>query len=350
MCKGEVGKMRVVEVVQQDNLFPNFENSHKHKEKILYAMVAPILFGLLVGLKSEVVESCGGMDKILLRELARNYRAGDGDCGICFEYAVHSAIRNNNPLVIERIQSALSMCGIEGKNTTSILLGFEKSKILQINNELLNALTENSVLLSGANGEKVKIKKHLEEIQKSFRYYNARKNLPVSIMGIWKADLFIGNTDTDMWVAASVKINHLALKYARGLAIGIVPSRWEQERPCQIRNGMIVCPLLYENNFMQFFYSAWRIVSYFIKNDAFVPHERVLAGIEELRVARFLEQKRDVPVLELVDDDLRKLAHPTLLLAENKHIVTMDMNNNFSNKEDTNSTILVPNSILQPVF
>jgi len=342
--------MRIVNVVQQDALFPNFENSHKQKEKILYAMVAPILFGLLVGLKSEVVESCGGMDKILLRELARNYREGDGDCGICFEYAVHTAIRNKNPLVIERIQSALSMCGIEGKNITSILLGFEKSKVLQINNELLNVLTENSILLSRPYGEKIKIKKHLEEIQKSFRFHNVRKNLPVSITGIWKADLFIGNTDTDMWVAASVKINHLALRYARGLAIGIVPSRWEQERPCQMKNGMIVCPLLYENNFMQFFYSAWRIVSCFIKNDAYVPHERVLAGIEELRVAKFLEEKREVPVLELIGDDLRKLAHPTLLLAESKRIVTTDMNNIFSDKDDTNSTIIVPNSILQPVF
>ena len=63
-----------------------------------------------------------------------------------------------------------------------------------------------------------------------------------------------------------------------------------------------------------------------------------------------MERKRDVPVLELVDDDLRRLAHPTLLLAERKHIVTIDMNNNFSDKEDTNSTIIVPNSILQPVF
>lgn len=25
--------MHIVEVVQQDDLFPNFENSHKHKEK-----------------------------------------------------------------------------------------------------------------------------------------------------------------------------------------------------------------------------------------------------------------------------------------------------------------------------
>lgn len=342
--------MHILDVVQQNDLFPNFENSHVHKEKILYTMVTPILFGLLVGLKSEVVESCGGMDKILLRELARNYREGDGDCGICFEYAVHSAIRNNNPLVIERIQSALSMCGIEGKNTTSILLGFEKSKILQINNELLNTLTEKSILLSGPYGEKIKIKEYLEQIQKSFRCSTARKNLPVSLTGIWKADLFIGNTDTDMWVAASVKINPLALRFERGLAIGIVSSRWEQERPCQIKNGMIVCPLLFENNFMQFFYSAWKIVYFFLKNDAKIPHERNLTSIEELRVARYLEQKRAVPVLELIDDDLKRLAHPTLLLAQSKHIVTTDMDNNFSDKDDTNSTIIVPNSILQPVF
>ncbi|MGN0294688.1 MAG: hypothetical protein ACI4D3_11875 [Lachnospiraceae bacterium] len=342
--------MRIVDVIQQDNLFPNSENSHKHKEKILYAMVAPILFGLLVGLKSEVVESCHGIDKILLRELARNYREGDGDCGICFEYAVHSAIRNNNPLVIERIQSALSMCGIEGKNTTSILLGFEKSKLLQINNELLNTLTENSILLSEPYGERIKIKKYLERIQKSFRFYNTRNNLPVRINGIWKADLFVGNTDTDMWAAASVKINPLALRYAKGLAIGIVPSRWEQEKPCQVKNGMIICPLLYENNFMNYFYSAWRIVYFFIKNDAKIPHERFLAGIEELRVAKYLEQKRDVPVLELVDDDLKRLAHPTLLSAKSKQIVTTDIYNNFSDQEDTNSTIIVPDPILRPVF
>lgn len=342
--------MRIVNVIQQDNLFPNYENSHKQKEKILYAMVAPILFGLLVGLKNEVIESCHGIDKILLRELARNYREGDGDCGICFEYAVHSAIRNNNPLVIERIQSALSMCGIEGKNTTSILLGFEKSKILQINNELLNTLTENSILLIKPYGERIKIKKYLEEMQKSFWCHNTRNNLPLSIRGIWKSDLFIGNTDTDMWAAASVKINPIALRYAKGIAIGILPSRWGQMKTCQEKNEMIICPLLYDNHFMYFFYSAWRVVYHFLKNDASIPHERFLAGIEELRVAKYLEQKRDVPVLELVDDDLKKLAHPTLLFAESKHLVTTDMYNNFSCKEDTNSTIVVPNSILQPVF
>lgn len=342
--------MQIINVVQQDNLFPKFENSHKHKEKILYAMISPILFGLLVGLKREVIESCRGIDKILLRELARNYREGDGDCGICFEYAVHSAIRNKNTFVIEQIQNALSMCGIEGKNTTSILLGFEKSKILQINNELLNTLTETSILLNGVNGEKIKIKKYLEEIQKSFRYRNVRSKLPISIAGIWKADLFIGNLDTDVWVAASVKINPFALRYAKGLAIGIVPSKWGRDDSCKVQNGMVICPLQYENRFMQFFYSAWRCVYYFIRNDAKVPHERFMTGIEELRIAEYLEKNRDVPVLELVDDDLRKLAHPTLILVDSKSIVTTDLNNNFSDTENTDSTIIAPDSIFRSAF
>lgn len=343
--------MRLIDVTQQDELFPGKypSNSHKHKASIIYAFVGPILFGLLVGLKNEVVESCGGINNVLLRELARNYREGDGDCGICFEYAVHSAIRQNNPLVIERIQSALSMCGIRGTNTTSILLGFEKSKILQINNELLNTLTSNSILVTGPYGEKVRIKELLEDMQNSFRNRNVRKNLPVSITGIWKADLFIGNTDTDMWVAASVKINHLSLEHAKGLAIGIVASRYEQERPCHVKNDMIICPLLYTNAFMQYFYSAWRVVLEFIKNDAKAPHEKRLSGVEELQVADYLQKNRDAPVLELVDDDLNRLAHPTLLLPKDKQIITTDMLNRH-NPDDTNSTIIVPNSFLWPVY
>lgn len=342
--------MNFINIIQQDELYPNFENSHKHKEKIIYAMVAPILFGLLIGLKKEVIESCRGIDKILLRELARNYREGDGDCGICFEYAVHSAIRNNNPMVMEQIQNALSMCGIEGRNTTSILLGFEKSKILQINNELLNTLTETSTLLSGTNGERIKIKEYLEDIQKSFRFRNARSHLPAAIAGIWKADLFIGDLNTDMWVAASVKINPFALRYARGLAIGIVPSKWGRNNLCKVQNGMVICPLLYENSFMQFFYSAWRCVRYFIRHDAKIPHEKFLSGIEELRVAEYLEKKREVPVLELVDNDLRKLAHPTLLLVDRKPIVTTDLYNNISDMDNANSTIILPDSLFKPSF
>ena len=93
-----------------------------------------------------------------------------------------------------------------------------------------------------------------------------------------------------------------------------------------------------------------KVISEFIKYDAKVPHERFLSGIEELSVAQYLEQNRERPVLELVDEDLKRLAHPTLLLPEVKNIITTDINNNFLNQDKTNSTIVVPNSILKSTF
>lgn len=58
----------------------------------LIAVVRPILDGLLQSLKADVANEVGGLSGVKLKMLPRLYRAGDGDCGICFEYAVHDAI------------------------------------------------------------------------------------------------------------------------------------------------------------------------------------------------------------------------------------------------------------------
>ena len=65
----------------------------------LFAVTIPILKGILYSLNRDIVNEIGGYDKISLAMLARLYREGDGDSGICFEYAVHDAIVNNNPMV-----------------------------------------------------------------------------------------------------------------------------------------------------------------------------------------------------------------------------------------------------------
>jgi hypothetical protein len=38
--------------------------------------------------------------------LPRLRRPGDGDIGICFEYAVHDALNQRNPMVVERVAEA----------------------------------------------------------------------------------------------------------------------------------------------------------------------------------------------------------------------------------------------------
>jgi hypothetical protein len=55
----------------------------------LVAVVRPILTGVLYALKHELVSQVGTYDNISLLLLSRLYKPGDGDCGICFEYAVH---------------------------------------------------------------------------------------------------------------------------------------------------------------------------------------------------------------------------------------------------------------------
>lgn len=80
----------------------------------LTSVVVPILRGLLLSLNRDMVQKVGGIDKISLSLLARLYKPGDGDCGICFEYAVHDAIIRNEPSVLDRIDSALtSYCKIQ---------------------------------------------------------------------------------------------------------------------------------------------------------------------------------------------------------------------------------------------
>lgn len=66
------------------------------------------------------------------------------------------------------------------------------------------------------------------EVKELFRRQNAgkldRAKLPDSINGLWKADLFIGNTIMDNWVGTTVKINPSQLESARGLRLGIKPN------------------------------------------------------------------------------------------------------------------------------
>ncbi len=338
--------MALFELIPRDSFFANQDvhDLNLHREKILLAMIGPILFGLTVKLKHEVTKDFGSINDILLRQLARSYRDNDGDCGACFEYAVHSAIRNNNPLVMERIQYALSLCGIKGNKTTSFLLGFEKAGILQISNELNNNLTPDSKLITNLYGESIAIKEYINAMINSFRKQSFRGALPTTIQGIWKADLFIGNTDSDMWVAASVKINRLDLKYSRGLCLGIVPATWNKEPACSSKGGMIVCPLLYSKSFMELFYSSWQIVTKFLKNDAKLPKEMELYHPVERKVAKYLASMRDRPVFELVDNDLRQLAHPTIVELKATKIETVDFLDK-SIRRASNMTIFVPNSL-----
>ncbi len=269
----------------------------------LTAAVRPILEGTLYALKSDVVDEAGGYAALKLKMLPRMYRQGDGDCGICFEWAVHDAISRSDPLIVERIEDALSKCRVPGTELSSILFGAEKTGAVQLIQTVNDLLTKDSRLLAGTRGQPVKLKKHITLVASAFRRQSARLALPYSIAGLWKADLFVGCTDSDRWVGTTVKINERTLESGKGLRVGIVPTRQGESDAVRKdnRRNLVVCPLPHDASFMEVFYRGWGIVQQFISADAEVPKEVELPLPADRQVAKYLADRREFPIVDVLE-------------------------------------------------
>ncbi|HVM79019.1 MAG TPA: hypothetical protein VMU06_08360 [Stellaceae bacterium] len=280
----------------------------------LTAVIRPMLKGVLYAIKADVVREVGGYENVKLMMLPRLHRPGDGDCGICFEYAVHDAVSRNDAHVLERVEDAARICRLPGTQLRSILFGVEKSGAQQLVDTANAVLTDDSQLLQGTPGRPVKLRRYLNVLAAAFRKPQTRPALPFSIRGLWKADLFLGHSDSDRWLGTTVKINPSHLETAAGLRIGIVPTR--QGRSDRVYHdeakNLVVCPLLHDADFMQIFYEGFRVIQAFLAADAHVPPEIDLPRPADREVARILEERRDFKVLEVIDA-IAKFGQPELL-------------------------------------
>ncbi len=247
--------------------------------------------------------------------LPRLYRPGDGDVGICFEYAVHEALNNGDARVAERVSDAIKLCRIKPANTPkSILFGFEKSGSVQLIKTAKNILTDESRSLAGGVGQPPKLRRRLNILAAAFRRPTTRYALPWSIRGLWKADLFVGSVESQQWVGTSVKINASQLEGAAGLRVGIVPTR--QGKSDKVRldegRGLVICPLHHDADFMQVFYEGWRVVQAFLAADAKVPKEVALPRPVDREICRMLEERREYPAVDVIEA-LSIFSQPELL-------------------------------------
>jgi hypothetical protein len=280
----------------------------------LVAVARPVIVGVLQSISAEVVGTFGERDQLPLRMLGRLRKRGDGDCGIAFEYAVHDAVISADPIVVERVADALNKCRIVCGNPASILFAIEKAGAQQLISTEISLITENSRLLTGQPGQPIKLKKYLNTIAAAFRRPATRPNLPQSIRGLWKADLFLGSTETDHWVGSTVKINPSHLEPARGLRIAIVPSLAGRSDGIRLdeQKNLVICPLPHDGSFMQIFYEGWRIVQALCEEDFKMPREIDVPTSTHREVARIFVERRDFPVVEVIDAT-RKFAQPELL-------------------------------------
>ena len=208
----------------------------------------------------------------------------------------------------------MALCNIPGYGISSILFGAEKAGAVNLIDTAKDLLTPESILLSGSKGRPVKLRKHIEVVASAFRRPAERKLLPHSVNGLWKADLFAGHSDTDRWIGVTLKINRANLEGARGLRLGIVPAH-EGESDAITHDdskNLVICPLPYDRSFMQVFYQAWEVIVQFLAADAKLPKEVSLPRPPSRQVARFLEDRRNFPVIDVIDA-LNPLAQPELL-------------------------------------
>ena len=289
-----------------------------------FAMVVPVVEAILFSLARDRIERLGGVERITLHDLAREFREGHGDAGICFEYAVHEAIANENPLIHPLASEVLErFCKIK-QGAQSILFGPEKEGVIPVLESVQDALTTDSVVQVGNRGRPPKLRRYIPQIVNAYRRHEARTNLPRSIRGIWKADLFLGNSGPDWWVGTTVKINPSLLQGAQGLRLAIYPRQNASDGPRKDgRLNLVRLPLPYDAAFMELFYKAFFLVRAFLDADATVPKPVALPDAEDRFVTQELAARRDFPAVEVVGV-LRGMAQPGLL--ETGAITNIDVN------------------------
>ncbi|ALX04771.1 hypothetical protein AERYTH_08710 [Aeromicrobium erythreum] len=308
------------------------------------AAIAPILHGLLFSTKLERIEWHGGYEVITLKQLAVSREPGDGDLGICFEYAAHDAVARGEESVVDRVSEALKLCRVGDGTPSSILFGAEKAGAQSLIATAASTLTDDSRVMSGVAGRPVKLKRHLDSLARAFRQASAREALPGSIRGLWRADLFLGTTDDDRWVGTSVKHNPRDLTPGgQGMRIGLVPLPWDGSDLVRLdeQKNLVICPVPYNDAFMEVFNVAWRIVAAVMAARGKQPKAALLALASEQFVAKELVDRMNLPVLEVIEA-MRVLGQPHLLRPKEEDISLVPAGRSSSTQETGQVVAPVP--------
>ncbi len=101
--------------------------------------------------------------------------------------------------------------------------------------------------------------------------------------------------------------------------------------------NLVVCPLPYDQAFMEIFYQGWQVVQQFVKVDAKMPKEVALPRYAERQVARYLTDRREFPVVDVIDA-LSALAQPELLQTQ-EHSATLISRRESSPEVETGAVV-----------
>lgn len=279
-----------------------------------FAMISPILTGMLYSTKQDLIDQAGGYDKISFEMFCRIYVEHPGDYGICFEYAVHRSIFERDATVYPLVSQVIEdFCKIKG-GVESILFGAEKKGAVSIIETAKNILTDQSRILVGKQARPAHLKRHLDKIAKAFRSKAHEEALPRTIRGVWKADLFLGSPDPDQWVATTLKTNRRDIEQAAGLRVAMYPEERRDQGPKR-EDNLIYCPLPYSGDFMELFGASFQIVKQVVAARGKLPGRATLVYDDDMTVAKWLTDRGHYPLLEVLEA-LEPIKQPGLMEAQ----------------------------------
>lgn len=96
---------------------------------------------------------------------------------------------------------------------------------------------------------------------------------------------------------------------------------------------------------MEVFYQGWGVVTQFIAADGVLPREVYLPRQADRQVARYLEDRREFPVVDVVEA-LRPLAQPELLQTEEQDATLISRRE--SNPEVETGAVVAPIALIAP--
>ncbi|QSQ17191.1 hypothetical protein [Myxococcus landrumensis] len=277
------------------------ENEVGESVRARFSMVASILRAMLYSTKKTRVKKLGGATKITLEDLAIIYQEGDGDFGVCFEYAIHDAIRERHKSIYPLIEEVLfDFCKIKG-TAESILFGLEKNGSLNIVQTAKNSLTDESRILVGKVGKPPYLRDRISDLQRAFRDKQHRSALPQSIRGLWQADLFLGSPATEQWVGTTLKLTKEELQHAPGLRVGVYPSNKKEGPSKNISKNMIICPLPYRSDFMILFQASFQIARQIMASKGRMPKPPAIVYEDDIVVAEWITARRTFAVMDILE-------------------------------------------------
>lgn len=96
--------------------------------------------------------------------------------------------------------------------------------------------------------------------------------------------------------------------------MAIIPSKQGRTDKVTLNDtkNLIICPMPYDQSFVEIFYQGWNIVKFFLNADAQMPKESNLFNSLDRLVCKELVNRRNFPVLDVIEA-LEVLKQPQLI-------------------------------------